>query len=387
MHSIYFLRSCFFMLLAFLLTAVFSCKKQIIAPLNNKDTLPITGTMARADTLNIMAYNILNYGNGCQGYAADLDVNFKTIIQFTKPDILSCEKMNAFDTTPGIPGNLAEYITNDVLNASFTNQYAYAPPTNESNGKSMSVLFYNRQKLGYLSTVTLVKNSTDFDLYKLYYKDINLSIVRDTTFLYVVVNHTQSGSSSVNRDMQLTQEMTALRKMFSWFPNLINMGDFNTANSFEAGYQSIISTVDSTTQLSDPPYYPDNKLSYPGNWDNTPYAVSAYLTTSTRIDAGKPNICGTSGGAKSWFDHIFISPWLIKGSNYVKYIPFSYHTIGNDGNRLGVSVNSNFPIPNNAVPVEVAEALFQFSNKYPVFLKLAINANRNGSSPPDPVEK
>jgi hypothetical protein len=115
--------------------------------------------------------------------------------------------------------------------------------------------------------------------------------------------------------------------------------------------------------------------------------VAPYLTTSTRSSASIPNTCGTSGGAKSWFDHIFISPWLVTGANYMQYIPNSYQTIGNDGNRLGVDINSTTPATNNSAPSSVINALFQFSNKYPVMLKLLVKANRNRVSPTDPVEK
>ena len=351
------------------------------------DTLPLLNTIAKTDTLKVMAYNVLYYGDGCQGATQTLDAYFKTIIQYTQPDLLSCEKMNAFDPTPGAPGNLADEITNNVLNAVFPNQYAYATPTNISFGKGMSVLFFNKQKLTYVKTETLVANVTDFDLYKMYYNDINLSITHDTTFLYVVVNHTQSGSPSTTRDQQVTSEMNQLRAKFLSFPNLINMGDFNTASSLEAGYQSITMFSDSVTQMYNPPYSLDKVLQYPGNWDVTPYSVAAYLTTSTRASASIPNTCGTSGGAKGWFDHIFISNWLVSGSNYMSYVPFSYQTIGNDGNRLNVDINSNSPSANNAAPAAVLNALFQFSNKYPVMIKLLVKANRNAVSPIDPVER
>ena len=139
--------------------------------------------------------------------------------------------------------------------------------------------------------------------------------------------------------------------------------------------------------MGDPPYYPDKILTYPGNWDVTPYLVSPFLTTSTRLSASIPNTCGTSGGAKGWYDHIFIAPWLISGKNYIKYISSSYKTIGNDANRMGVDINSTSPVINTSAPANVINALFQFSNKYPVMLKLQVTANRNAISPADPVEK
>jgi hypothetical protein len=295
--------------------------------------------------------------------------------------------MNSFNPAPGSFGNLADEITNNVLNAAFPNQYAYAQLTNASFSNNMSALFYNKQKIGYVYTKTLLAAITDFDLYKLYYKDVNLAITHDTTFLYVIVNHTQSGSSSTTRDQQVTQVMQQLRSKFKYLPNLINMGDFNTRSSFEGGYQSVVASTDSATMMSDPPYYPDKVVSYPGNWDVTPYAVAQFLTTSTRLSATIPNSCGTSGGAKSWYDHIFISPWLVNGSNYIKYIPNSYQTIGNDGNRMSVDINSSSPSANISAPATVINALFQFSNKYPVSIKILVKANRNANSPIDPAEQ
>lgn len=372
---------------------MFSCSKStsnavatpVVVPV---DTMPLANTVAKTDTLRVMAYNVLNFGDACQSSSISvLDGYLKTIVQYAQPDLLSCEKMNAFNPTPGSVGNLADEINNNVLNTVFPNQYAYATTTNASADNKMSVLFYNKQKLTYLKMWTLVVNISDFNLYKLYYNDVNLSITHDTTFIYIVVNHTKSGSSSTSRDQQLSQEMAALKSKFAFFPNLINMGDYNTASSLEAGYQSIITSSDSSTLMYDTPYSIDNILQYPGNWDVTPYNVSPYLTTSTRLSASIPNSCGTSGGAKSWFDHIFISPWLANGNNQIKYLPKSYKTIGNDGNRLGVDINSSSPSSNTSAPAAVIDALFQFSNKYPVMLKLVVKANRNAISPVDPVER
>lgn len=347
---------------------------------------PIKGTVAKTDTLRVIAYNVLNYGNGCQGSIGILNGYFRSIIQYTQPDLLSCEKINTFSVTSGFPGNLAGIITDSVLNTVFPGRYAYATPTNISGGIDMSVLFYNRQKLTYVKTENLLASITDFDLYKLYYNDPNLSITHDTTYLYVVVNHTQSGSSSTTRDMQVAQEMQALRAKFAFFPNLINMGDFNTHSSTEAGYQSIVTSTDTTTVMEDPPFYPDKTQIYPAFWEENLNIYAPYYTTSTRASTAIPDSCGTGGGAKSWYDHIFISKWLANGSNYIQYIPQSYQTIGNDGRRVGVDINSTAPQVNTSAPGDVINALFQFSDKYPVCIKLLVKANRNAYSVADPVE-
>ena len=361
----------------------FSCLKKDTTD-HKIDQTPLPGTSDKTDTLKVMAYNVLNYGDLCQGSTASLDAYFRTIIRYTQPDLMSCEKMTASSIMPGTAGNLADEISGNVLNSVNPGQYDYAAPTNASGSGTLSVLFYNKRKLTYVSTEDLLSLVTDFDLYKFYYNDINLSITRDTTFLYAVVCHTKSGSASLERDFQDSAVMATLRTKFGYFPNLIVMGDFNTRGSFEHGYQSLIESKDSTTAISDPPYYPDETLKYPGNWSVSPLYVAPFLTTSTRSLPYDPNSCGAGGGAKGWYDHIFISNWMINGTNYLGYIPYSYHSVGNDGARLGVSINSNVPAVNTSVPEDLLDALYHFSDKYPVMLELAVKANRNAVSPRDP---
>ena len=375
---------CFF-ILAFLA----SCFKksdhspvvQHVIPQNLPNTVDFT------DTLKVIAYNVLGYGKGCQGSNETLNSYLKTIVRFCQPDLLSCEKMAAFIPSASLPANLADDINTNALNAAFPGKYAYATPTNAVAATTMSVLFYNKLKLTFVKTETVLANITDFNLYKLYYNDPNLAITHDTTFLFVLVDHTQSGSSSASRDIQVKSIMQSLRAKFGYFPNLISMGDFNTHSSLEAGYQAMITSADTATKMSDPPFFPDRSVNYPAEWESNTILFSSYLTTTTRALATVPNACGTSGGAKSWYDHILISPWLVNGTNYMQYVPKSYQTIGNDGNRTGVDINSSSPQINASAPPEVINALFQFSDKYPISIKLLVKANRNAYSVADPVEK
>jgi len=369
---------------------LFSCSKSSSPPNSGTskiDSTPLPGTISQTDTLRVMAYNVLSYGDACQGPTSTLDAYLNTIVQYTAPDLMSCEKINAFPFTPGAVGNLGDELLANALNLESPNKYNYAAPTNATNLDKMSVLFYNQQKLAYVATENLLSLGSDFDFYKLYYKDVNLPITKDTTFLFVLVCHTKSGSSSTERDYQDSAVISTLRTKFSYFPNLIIMGDFNTTGSYEKGYQSIINSKDSTTKMSDPPYYPDQLIKYPGDWNTIPDYVAHYLTTSTRSLPDVPNSCGTSAGGKGWYDHIFISPWLVNGTNYIQYVSKSYQSVGNDGARLGVSINSDVPVINTSAPSTVLDALFQFSDKYPVMINLTVKANRNAVSPKDPMEK
>ena len=93
-------------------------------------TTSLPNTIDKTDTLKVMAYNVLNYGDGCQGSLSTLNSYLKTIIQYTQPDLLSCEKMTAFAATATGAANYAAVITDSVLNILFPNRFAFATPTN-----------------------------------------------------------------------------------------------------------------------------------------------------------------------------------------------------------------------------------------------------------------
>lgn len=338
------------------------------------------GLLAQPDTLRVMAYNVLYYGDvpGCQGGHSATHDYLKTIIAYTNPDILGLEKMAAIPMYTGDhsgtgPAGFADSVVQFALNAAYTNRYAYCTYSNAAMADDMAVLFYNREKLGFASVVSSYANVTDFNTYKLYYNPPSLAVTHDTTFLYVTLNHTESGSSSSDagvRASQIAGEMGQLHTRFTQLPNLINMGDFNVHNSSEACYQLLVNPGDAGFRFYDPPFSVDALYTYPADWDASPALYAANLTTSTRSSPSLPNSCGTGGGGKSWYDHIFLSGAIVNNSQHIRYIPHSYTTIGNDGNRVGASINGS---PTNAsAPAAVIDALFHMSNKYPVMVSLAI---------------
>lgn len=325
------------------------------------------------DTIKVMAYNTLgfSYTNGCQGPIPPLYAGLKAIFQFTRPDIMGLDKMACVQTSPtNLQGISPYYFPDTVISECLDTNYSFCPFTDISGctDGDGSVLFYNHQKIGYLATTAMYTGQEDFDLYKLYYKDPYLSATHDTTFLYILLGHTISGSSSTGRDSQDTTNINKLKRMFAVMPNLIYMGDFNTHSSSEPGYQYITQTdPDTNFIMDDPCFYPDKKLTYPIDWDVNPTAAAGELTTSTRSTT-VPNSCGTTGGAKDWYDHILLSHSIVNNSNHISYIRNSYTTVGNDGNRVGLSVNTG---TNLSAPANVINALFTFSDKYPVMASLA----------------
>ena len=384
-----------------LITSIFSCgsspsvekKKDELAKEERKnDHVSVSDTSKiptsesyssgnQKDRIKIVSYNVLKYGDACQAPNAEMHNYLKTIVKYTSPDILGLVKVGAFklsgnDKSADIAMGFQDSILNNALNNAFPGKYGVCPTTNNAQGNNMNLLFYNKQKFGFSSVKNLCSSETDFDLYKLY--DRQLTSKGDTAYLYFILNHTKSGNKSDERDQQAQCIMAALKKEFNKLPDLIDMGDYNLHNTDEPGYHALVSNPDEGQKFFDPPFFPDHKVSYPADWTTDPEKYAPFLTTSTRKKADDPNSCGTDGGAKSWFDHILLSKSLVTPSNKIHYVANSYHTVGNDGQRVGISVNQK-KHPNTIVPENVADALFQFSNKYPVMLELEVTGNKKGA--------
>ena len=338
-------------------------------------------SMAQTDTLHVMTYNVLYYGDTppCQGPHSASHAYLESIVAYTSPDLIGLEKMAAIpmytgDMSGTAPKGFADSILRYALNAAFPGRYAYCTYTNNAHANNIDVLFYNQQKLGFCNIVSTYSNITDFNTYKLYYKSASLATTHDTIFIYVTLNHDNSGTGSSDatiRGEQIEGEMAQIATHFSSLPNMINMGDFNTHTSTEACYQTLVAPSNAGFKFFDAPFSLDGDITYPADWDANPGTYGRYLTTSTRLSSSVPNSCGSSGGGYSWFDHIFLSAPLVTNSLGMRYVPHSYRTIGNDGNRAGISIN-DMPT-NTSAPASVITALFEMSNKYPVMLDLEVN--------------
>jgi endonuclease/exonuclease/phosphatase family metal-dependent hydrolase len=329
------------------------------------------------DLIKVMSYNVLKYGDGCQGPIFLLHGYLKTIVNYTEPDVLGLVKVEAIPQTVVAKGKapmgFADSILANAFNSTHPGKYACCPYTNAARDNNQNLLFYNTGKLGFASCATLVSDISDINIYKLYYREPNLAKTHDTAFIYFVLVHTDSGDRPDDRDRQMKELMGALRKYFAALPDIVVMGDFNLRKSSEQGYQLLTNNAEQNYRFIDPPFAIDKKAAYPANWDKHPERFSSFLTTSTRKKDKEPNDCGTGGGAKGWYDHILLSPALAGSSNYYHYVPGTYRTIGNDGNRIDRAVND---LPNKSAPQEVLNALYQMSNKYPVMLELGISPRK-----------
>ena len=80
------------------------------------------------DVIKIMSYNVLKYGDGCQGTANEMHAYLKTIINYTDPDILGLVKVEAIPTGPNAKGKapiaFEDSILAHALNAARADLYA-----------------------------------------------------------------------------------------------------------------------------------------------------------------------------------------------------------------------------------------------------------------------
>ncbi len=346
---------------------------------------PATSSNAQQnDTLRIMVYNTLDFGpGGCQtpglGQVGSIYHYLREVIQYGNPDIIGLDKMQCIKTSPSDVNGLSspyfpDTVASECLNAVYPGRYSWCPFTDLSRctGGNSSILFYDQNKLGYVSTTVMSSGQEDIDMHKLYYKQW-FGSSPDTTFLYVILCHTISNdNNSIGRDGQDSSVINNLKAMFPHTPNMIYMGDFNTHSSTEPGYEYITQTSDTNFVFDDPPFHPDSYLTYPNVW-HSGNSAQAWFTTTTR-QTTLPNTCGTTGGAKDWYDHILLSPWIVEGIDNLKYVKNSYKTIGNNGNRAGIDANDS-PTHgyNTSAPQNVLDAIYNFSDKYPLEVTLAVN--------------
>ena len=270
-----------------------------------------------------MSYNVLNYGFPASGncpalITANKHAWLRTVIEYTMPDILGLEKMDATPAT-----FTSDTIVARVLDSVCPGCYGHTPYTNNSGYEKENMLYFNNAKFGWLSTKTIYSaDSTisDINLHTLFYKNAALLASHDTIFLHIILVHLASGSgSAAERGAEMAGAMAWLNAHITAPGNYIFMGDFNTQSSSESCFQDMNHSTDSNTLFFD-------VANQPGNWDSDP-------------------------------------------DNFARYGSFS--VIGQDGQHVNKSLIAN--PANTSVPGNVLSALYYMSEHLPVIMQLAID--------------
>ena len=318
------------------------------------------------DTLTVMQYNLLYYGNYQSGFADCYETNnntqrkdecIRTLVNYVKPDIFTvCE----FGATSALQNDFLRH----NLNINGANYWQSDNIINYASSNIINHIFFNAQKLGLSKHIALRTNPRDTDVYELYLKTKSLS-AGDTIKLVCIVAHPKAGMGYESSRRALMQ--VAMDYVNQHYPhdNALIMGDFNMYGASEPAYRLLTQTY------SNPEICfmdPAALVGGVGEWNNN-NQFAAFHTQSTRNYSDE---CFSSGGLDDRFDFILMADEIAFSYNHLRYVQGSYHAVGNDGRHFNMSVNQG---NNTAVPDEVAEALFDGSDHLPVTMKIAVDVH------------
>ncbi len=326
--------------------------------------LAISLKASAQDSLRILHYNLLNYGN-YSTYCNNVNNNhitkeghLRTIIGYLKPDIFTVNELSSVNA-------YHDRLLTEVMNSDGRSYYKRTLATNIAGSDIINMMFYDSTKLALHSMHVIQLNVRDINLYKLYYKSNQLHS-GDTIFLNCIVAHLKAGDS--NSDAQSRGVMAA--NVMNWLQtntqpgNYLLMGDFNVYTSTEPSYQYFTSSSAGSFQFFDP-------VNAPGEWNNN-IDFAAYHTQSVSSSGG----CQASGGMDDRFDFILATDEIMEGSRKIRYKQGSYKAVGQDGNHFNQSITT---LPNPSVPPDVLTALGRASDHLPVTMVLEMEAEQPGA--------
>ena len=317
------------------------------------------------DTLTVMQYNLLYYGNYNSGFADCYETNnntqrkdecIRTIVDYVKPDIFTvCEF--------GATQQLQNAFLRHNLNINGVDYWQSDNIINYAGEDIINHIFFDSRKLGLSKHIALRTQPRDTDFYELYLKTPSLA-AGDTVKLICIVAHLKAGQGyEASRRAQIQTAMDYLNQHYP-HDNALIMGDFNMYGASESGYRLLTQTYNNPEVLFIDPLGSAGV----GEW-NCNGQFAAYHTQSTRSYSDE---CFSGGGLDDRFDFILMADEIKFSYNHMRYVNNSYHAVGNDGRHYNQSVNQG---SNTAVPTEVAEALFDGSDHLPVTMKIAVDVH------------
>ena len=311
------------------------------------------------DTLTILQYNLLNYGNNTSyctqnnNNVSTKDGYIKTIINYVKPDIFSVNEMVASEA-------MMEHLLGQI-NTTWTNRYMRPEFVKINSDYLANAIYYNSKKLTFKDQVIVQDYVRDINMFKFYYNSPALE-QGDTAFVICIVAHLKAGSGTDNsnkRKVMATNTMAYLSG-HNQIANYLMMGDFNLYDDTEPAWQQFTMNSNSNINFNDP-------INQSGHWHNN-YSYRNYHTQSTHADN---NGCASYGGMDDRFDYVLISNNIKNGAEHVHYVDGSYWAVGQDGEHFNEGL---LDAPNNtSVPSNVLTALGKNSDHLPVTLKLSVD--------------
>ena len=305
------------------------------------------------DTIRVLAYNLLNYGN-TPGYCLTdcKDLQLRTIIGFTKPDLI------VFNEIAPYP-QYVRRILDSVLNIGGVSYWRSGLFPSNLTGDRLSMVYYDSRRFVYekQELITTQGGLRDVYAFHLYYREADLDSHQDTLFVVVIASHLKAGSNPSDANTRAQAALDIRNYIQALPPNrqrwVLDMGDHDLYGASEIAYQRL------TEVLIDP--------GPAGQWNNNS-AYAYYHTQSTRLNSLADG--GSGGGLNSRFDFIFFSPACTIATSKARYVPASHRVIGQDGLHFGKSLLDPPQVP--GYPQAVLNALYTASDHLPVVADFAL---------------
>lgn len=321
----------------------------------------LSGLQAQSrDTVRLMHYNVLKYGDvGCASLSTK-DGLLRTIFDAYQPDILT---LNEIADNPGIA---AAFKTNTLKYNSAMSAGLYS----NSNGSDIvNLLFYNADKFGLLSQTAIKGNVRDIDIYRLYHK--GATSTGDTTDLWCIVAHLKASTGFELDRNEAAQDIIDWLKKHPEVKNYTISGDFNLYSSSEPAWQTLTGPNNGITYFKDP-------SGRPTGWNGQEFA---FIHTQSPSDG--VNDCAVTGGMDNRFDFILIKPEFSLPGNNIQLLAGSYRCFGNDGVSYNKSLDCG---QTTSVSTQVCLALKRASDHLPVVMGLTFPVNNRDNNAPYAVE-
>ncbi|OQX77855.1 MAG: hypothetical protein B6D61_06510 [Bacteroidetes bacterium 4484_249] len=316
----------------------------------------ISFTLFSQDTLRVMHYNLLMYGDnfaGCNSTNNNIDDKneyLNTIVEYVQPDILTVNEI--YKTS-----YYHEYLKDYALNINGTDYYEMGNIPNLSNGYTVNQIYYNSEKLTMVSNNPVETNIRDIDIFKLSIDNNGT----ETIYLNCVVAHLKAGQGYESERANETNKLMTYLDTSNASGNYLMSGDFNVYTFSEEAFQNLVYHPNNNIRFYDP-------INTMGSWNNNSYYASVH-TQSTHTSGE----CPSGGGMDDRFDFILAADEIINGTDKITYLPGSYKALGQDGQHFNKSLISS--PTNTTVPYEVLNALYNMSDHLPVIMDLVIDEN------------
>ncbi len=289
--------------------------------------------------LTLVDWNVLNFPGS---YGAVRAPYFQQALDYMDPDI--------FVTQEIIGSSGRDYMVDNILEIIHPGEWV-AAPWHDSYDTDRALYIRNE-------CVEVVDSGwLDTALRDIEWWDLEIPASGDVFRLYTL--HLKASTGSTNETKRYNECLILradLDGLASDMPYIV-AGDFNIYHSTEPAFELLISA--GAGQLHDP-------IDRIGYWHNN----SGFADIHTQCPRLDPFQGGSSGGMDDRFDMILTSEHWLDGTG-LELLPETYTAFANDGEHYNTSIIAGGF--NNAVPYEIAEAVYYSSDHVPVVAELAFD--------------